>query len=239
LEDKAVYVALQRYLTLALAALLLTLGAFYTVRYFQKPDLYPGDRIEERQCRWCGGTGQDKEMQAQAPELGDVCRACSGHGQVDVIVPGPDRPTKIAGVVADSQWDNPLATADDFRAPPEFGASAEEHRRKAHTLADCTIILRKSGGDETELTSNEFGFFNTKLAPGSYIIEAKADGYESIRGEFEVPPLTEPIWLERANILDEPKTDAHAQSLYGLNLLVTLNRPGSEAGRIALTAGTP
>src|SRR5438874_6810970 len=109
------YLVLQRYLVLSLLSLLLILGGMQAAKYFSRPDLYPGDRVEERACRWCGGSGKDKEMARRLPELGDACHACGGDGKVDVIIPGAERPTKIAGVVIDSEWDNGLASPDSFR----------------------------------------------------------------------------------------------------------------------------
>ena len=233
------YGVLQRYLMLVFAGLLLTLGTFWAVRYFQRPDMYPGDRIEERTCRSCGGSGEDKDLAQQVPELGNACRACGADGKVDVIIPGRDRPTKIAGVVIDGLFDSELATADNFRPTPEFNSNPEEHRKKSHTLSDVSITIHRSDGEDREVTSNEYGLFNAKLSPGRYTISARGEGFAAISSEIVIEPLTEPIWLEEAAILNEPGSEADARSMYGLNVLVSLVRPGTVGGRIQVTAGTP
>ena len=233
------YLVLQRYLVFTLAGLLVTLAAFHGARYFQRPDLFPGDRIEQRTCRVCGGSGMDKDLAEQVPELGNGCRACRSEGKVYVLIPGPERPTRIAGVAIDGQWDSPFATADSYRPFPELNADPEAHRRRAHTLAGVSVRLIRSGGEDVELTSNEFGIFNFKLKPGRYTLTATADGRETVAGEFEVEPLTEPVWLEEANYIHEPSSSAEARSMYGLNLLVSLSPAGAAGGRFGLSEGTP
>jgi hypothetical protein len=64
-------------------------------------------------------------------------------------------------------------------------------------------------------------------------------GFETLAGDIEVPPLTAPIWLEEAKILGEPESPGDAQSRYGLELLAALSRTKGMAGWLRLDPGTP
>src|SRR2546421_11054250 len=97
------YLVLQRYLVLSLLSLLLILGGMQAAKYFSRPDLYPGDRVEERACRWCGGSGKDKEMARRLPELEDAGQACGGGGEAGGIIPRAARPITVVGGVIDGE----------------------------------------------------------------------------------------------------------------------------------------
>ncbi|MFQ5654686.1 MAG: hypothetical protein ACE5GW_08150 [Planctomycetota bacterium] len=70
---------------------------YYSLSYATKPTLHDGDRLEVRSCRQCGGTGEDGDPGGVFPDGGGACPFCRGAGEVDVIVPGPNRPTRIWG----------------------------------------------------------------------------------------------------------------------------------------------
>src|SRR2546429_9969226 len=110
------YLVLQRYLVLSLLSLLFILGGMQAAKYFSRPDLYPGDRVEERACRWCGGSGKDKEMARRLPELEDACHACGGGGREEAIIPAPPRPTQMAAAVTSGEWGNRLPAPPTSRS---------------------------------------------------------------------------------------------------------------------------
>ena len=81
--------------------------------------------------------------------------------------------------------------------------------------------------------------FTFELVPGRYHLRVAKEGFETLEADFEVPVLTIPIWLEKANILHEPQSCQEAQSLYGLKALAALGRPGGGQGFLNVTEGTP
>lgn len=81
-------------------------------------------------------------------------------------------------------------------------------------------------GDETGAN----GFFSAELPPGQYRLRVSAEGFDPVKAVYVVPPLSEPIWREKANILREPASFAESQSLYGMRVLVAMPRPGSGPG---------
>jgi hypothetical protein len=195
------------------------------------PELYEGDRVEVRPCRQCRGAGTDLEIARQVPELGGRCPFCKGKGVVDVIVPGPNRPTRVWGVVVDLR----LADGAPLRrrtvalipgtAPPVPGG------------IPGAVLTFRSDGEPIEVEADSNGRFSRRFPPGTYQVRAFAPGFLSVEGEMEVPPLTEPIWLEKATLVDEPRSEADARSRFGISLAAGLALPGGDHGFIRTDAG--
>jgi hypothetical protein len=72
------------------------------IRHVRAKVLYEGDIISERTCRECAGSGKWVELEeAGFRPAGGRCPGCGGDGTVDVILPGPNRPTRVQGMVAE------------------------------------------------------------------------------------------------------------------------------------------
>ena len=180
------------------------LGLFLTARFFMKPATYPGDVIEERECRWCGGTGVNgpdlAESGAPGTQPGATCIGCRGRKRLQVIVPGPNHPALVKGTVRDA--------AVAGRLDPEAAAMAQfmENRDPREpvqgAVGDATLVA-ESGGKRLELPVAKTGRFRCLLAPGSYQVTIRAPGYRTSTTTLQVPQRREPIWDERARLVTE------------------------------------
>ena len=211
---------------------------FLIVPRLSGPTLYAGDRMEKRVCRECGGSGKYPPQGENSPIPGGQCPACEGEGKVDVIVPGRSRPTLIKGVVAGIAHASGYDTYNSLRPAP--GSENGLPLQGPQGVVDgAKVTVRDSSGKTQEQVSNGLGLFAFELAPGSYHLSASKAGYEPLESDFVVPVMTEPIWREKAHIMREPRSLAEAQSLYGLQALAILGKPGGERGALTIMAGTP
>lgn len=229
-----------------LAACLLLLIAipvfYYTTKgslaYVHDPMLCDGDKLEKRKCRQCGGTGKDEELGRDYPQLGDRCPFCRGKGMVDVILPGPKRPTRIWGVAIDGgkkiDWIEHPHMEKVRGMPTPF----IPQKKYPGAIAGATVTFIPERGEPVAIQSSETGRFSKRLPTGLYTVRARAFGYAELEGEIEVKPLTEPIWLERATLIAPGDTESEAQSEWGLHLFVGLSRDEGE-GYVRLEAGSP
>ncbi|MEM7263882.1 MAG: hypothetical protein AAF488_17985, partial [Planctomycetota bacterium] len=79
----------------------------YARQYVQATTLYPGDRVELQACRVCDDGVVPEELRQEWGIQSAVCPVCIGEGEVEVIIPGPNRPTTIHGAVVkpfDEGW---------------------------------------------------------------------------------------------------------------------------------------
>lgn len=88
-----------------------------TGRWLKQPTLYPGDRVETRECRDCGGSGRMIAGYEGGPQTETACDTCAGRGKVQVILPGPNRPVWVKGAVVDA------ARAGSLVEDPPMGRS--------------------------------------------------------------------------------------------------------------------
>jgi hypothetical protein len=227
---------------LCLGSVLLVLGIpglVYVVReaaaYAVKPDLWEGDRVETRPCRRCGGSGKDEGLAEEAPMLGGRCPFCRGKGRVEVILPGPRRPTRVWGVVVSAAAREEVLEEPNLRfAPDPFGVGSKAPRGG---IGRASLIFRPEGGEEIRVTADAYGRFSRRLPPGTYALRVEAPGREPMEETIEVKPLTEPIWQERATMV-EPEDPESARGHWGLNLQVGLaSRGGEEDGFVRVWAG--
>lgn len=209
---------------------ILTIPLFYFgASYVNDPDLCEGDVLEERECRHCDGTGKDEQLAYDMPGMGDRCVFCRGGGTVRVILPGPNRPSRVHGAIFDeaaqeSFFDGGLG--GDPLSPlggPRTGGRLLMPLTGGIPGAAVTITPQY-GGEPIALVTNQHGRFLAKVPPGSYTVTVTAGGFYEEERELEVPILTEPIWLEFANLIEPPESAAHEQSLYGLEVRVPMER---------------
>jgi hypothetical protein len=233
------YLLARRY-QISLFLFLLGIPIFYAAfHYARAPELYAGDSLESRACRQCGGTGRDEQLALDYPEFGDRCPFCRGDGKVDVIVPGPNRPTRIRGAAVDAATTTPLTSYGSVRPMPARGNPMTSSTQKpAGAVGGAKIAWRSADGKEIETEANPYGLFNMHLPPGVYAMTVTAPGFATLEEELEVLPLTEPIWLEDAQMVQE-WSEEEAQSLYGLCLLVGLGKAGEEESFLRVEPGMP
>lgn len=162
-----------------LAILLVIPFSLFLANWLKKPQLFPGDRLDYRTCRECDGTGSIPE----APR----CPGCGGRKQQAVITPGPNRPSKVRGMVYDAGTGDYLEAALDPAQAPK-GAITGAH-----------VVFEKAG-QKVEVDSNVKGRFIVALTPGAWKYTATADGYPQTAGTYEVRALTQPIVINDAHI---------------------------------------
>jgi hypothetical protein len=210
----------------------------WSVDWINAPDLFPGDVMEERDCRYCGGTGTDPEF--------PICHSCSGDGKVNVIIPGPNHPIMISGAVLDYQ--NYLLTG----GPMDMGIAAFQPVDGA--IPGATLTLTRLGnallyefdeetgeryevGEEevrTEILEGESehtftippsGRFRVQLKPGLWRVTSRANGYQPFDRELNLPALVEPIWQEDTLVIEDP-SDPMFQQRSRISLPIPLLRIG-------------
>ncbi|HVR75607.1 MAG TPA: carboxypeptidase-like regulatory domain-containing protein [Planctomycetota bacterium] len=206
-----------------------------SLAYVAETPLYEGDRMESRPCRACGGRGRDPEFAIANPELGDRCLACAGKGTVEVVIPGPNRPTRFWGAVIDA---GEVEELDLFpypnlirMLPIQVAFLPKDAGRIPGALGGARVDFTDSAGKRIEATTNATGRFSQLVPPGSYRIRIEAPGHDVFVHEepFIVRTLTEPIWLEKAQILTEEMSSGEARGSYGLIFLAGVTKPGSES----------
>jgi hypothetical protein len=238
LQESGMFLRYGRRFTIFALFALTTAAAmiFSTVSGLLVPKLCAGDVLEERDCRECLGSGKDPAMELDFPEMGEGCVACGSDGVVQVIVPGPNRPSRVRGWVGDQAVLEKQPLWLQGGGPPR----ADEPFAKPVGSVEGVIVTLKSGTSETlELDSNPHGKFHFELAPGTYEMTVTKVGFNTIEATLNVPPLTEPIWLEEAHIIREPESKAQAQSDHGFRLDVVIGRGRDAPGGIRFRVSGP
>jgi len=208
----------------------------WSVAYVTSPDLFDGDRLESRTCRWCGGTGSDNGMLTEmgGPDFKGKCPSCRGVGQVDVIVPGLVRPTRLWGVLLDASQADEEAS---FSCPPlikllplQTAFASEQTRMIQGAIPGARLeFVPSDGGAAVEVRTDTTGRFTVRLAPGQYTFKAARDGLTPIAESFRIEPLVEPIWLEKAHIVNV-ESEAEKRSSDGIAFVVALGGPAHPEG---------
>lgn len=199
----------------------------YVVECATATTLYPGDQLEERGCRECGGSGDPGQYAEEIPGLRG-CPACGGTGQVEVIIPGPNRPTRVRGTVRHWRQDE----EQGFSLPDMYGGGLTG---ASHLMAPCPdgiagaeVRFTRSGAEDIVVETNRNGRFLALLPPGEYRVTTSAAGLPGDERELMIAPLTEEIWKTRATILDEPESLAQELAWYCLGFVVRLGEPPAE-----------
>lgn len=223
----------RRVLFLAACVLVATPVTLYLIHAVRTPVLHAGDRLVKRVCRECGGDGKSG-MEEPVPAWLGKCPACGGDGVADVILPGPERPTHVRGAVADKETLVPFATYADVRP-----GGARMLERPSGTLGGTLVRFERHDGEVFEIETNPHGLFHTQLPPGSYRVKASAKGFEPLEADFEVPPLTEEIWIDEAIIIRELGSTGEAQARYGFELLIALSPDDWDESQLVVAHGGP
>ena len=229
----SMYTRARRTLGVCILAFIVVPAFIYSYKYVFDAELYEGDELEERVCRYCEGSGKDEEMALELPGGSDRCPACRGRGRVEVIIPGAHRPVRLRGLVLN---------ASRVRGEPSHALRLPwkpKHPFEKHpaALSDATVTLTPPTGDPITFKTSEHGRFSTRLAPGTYRVEVRANRFTTIKDELTLKRLTAPIWREKAHIL-EPLGREAARSRYGVELRAILGRQ-PEVGEIVLLAASP
>jgi hypothetical protein len=206
---------------------------FIGIRHVRAKVLYEGDIISERTCRECAGSGKWVELEeASFRPAGGRCPGCGGDGVVDVILPGPSRPTRVQGMVAERIDLGDESTYATARPHPMKGSSG------VRGVAGAKITF-EGICDPIEVVANPLGLFNLKLAPGHYRVTIESPRHTTLRSELEVPVLTDEIWLTEARIVYEPSSLSEAQALFGFEILAGLDAPQNGPGIFISCFGGP
>lgn len=213
-----------------------------SIAYVSGPTFYDGDRVDTRKCRQCDGVGRGPEVAEMFPETGDRCPFCRGTGLVEVILPGPNRPSRLWGAVIDLEgsddayaWGNPpnirMLPLQTAFLPPQMREMAEIQGG----LSGALVRVERPGDDPIEVKSDPTGRFMIQIAPGTYTLTVSKNGFESLSETIDIEPLSEPIWLEKATLIEE-RDEETARSEFGLSCLVALVRPGEEEAFVRVEA---
>ncbi|MEM7262620.1 MAG: carboxypeptidase-like regulatory domain-containing protein, partial [Planctomycetota bacterium] len=85
------------------------------------------------------------------------------------------------------------------------------------------VTIEPQGEGETiRVTTNKFGRFLTRLAPGDYTVTVRTNAYPEYTEEWTIDPLEATIWLEKAKVIAEPENDAEFFAWYGRNMTLIL-----------------
>lgn len=165
------------------------------------PQAYPGDKTEERACRWCDGTGKDVPQEEGIPvPTGGKCPGCRGAKRLRVVIPGPNHPAVVKGTVRDAAALGNVAYDPEAQAVLAF----EESRGPGPVrgaVQNAKILFE--GPARVEYSVPASGRIKTMLKPGSYKATVTAPGYQETTLELTVRPRQEPLWAERARLITE------------------------------------
>ncbi len=227
----------RRFISICVLVFLSLPALYFTVKYghayLNNPELYEGDRLETRTCRQCGGKGKDPQLARELPMMGDRCPFCRGKGKVDVVLPGPHRPTRIWGAVVDVRraGDVNMEVLFHLRQLPNPFPNGRSAGIPG-AIRNAMLTFHPHQGEDITIQTGDEGRFSKRIPPGLYTLKITAPFYESVEGEIEVKPLVEPIWMEKANLIEPGGSQ-------DLSLLAGLSRDRDEEGFIRMIAGWP
>ena len=211
----------------------------YSVGYVSGPTLHEGDRVETRTCRQCGEGKTDPNIAPDgSPRLNaevamkggpdGPCPFCRGKGTVEVVLPGPKRPTRFWGAVVDRKN---AAAEIEYSCPANIAIIAfqaaflrPEMRDIQGALPNVRLLFVSDAGEAIESKTDAFGRFSTCLAPGNYRVKVSAGGFLTLEDHLTVAPLVEPVWLEKASSRSPDETGEERRSSMGLALVIALGR---------------
>ncbi len=162
-----------RLLAWAVVAAVLIPAAMCGISAANKPETYPGDKIDWRQCRDCAGKG---------------CPTCDGKGSLWVITPGPQHPSWVQ-----------VRTHEAGAAQPDVASEKPEDIVKPipGAVGGAQVAFSREG-KTVEATSSFTGRTRVRLAPGTWTYTVKRAGFADVSGTLEVPGLTREIWKNRS-----------------------------------------
>ena len=188
-----------------IVAIFIGIIAFLGVRSVSGPQMYDGDRLETRTCRWCNGTGKDGG--GDGPEGGPrpadgVCPGCRGAQKSQVIIPGPKHPTPLKGSVRDATL---FPGGADAVAMVELTERSKPMQPIQGAVREAKIVF--DGPTKLEISSLATGKFRCQLEPGQYTLTVTASGFKEFKQSLTVPQRKNPIWQEKAKLVTEEQAD--------------------------------
>jgi hypothetical protein len=163
--------------------------------------VYPGDKTEQRSCRWCNGSGVesgDAYDGSPPPGVrpGGACPGCAGAKKVTVILPGPEHPTWVKGTIRDSK------VAENLPIEALLTENQRPMQPVAGAISGAKLEFEGPSG-KVPTASNNTGRFKLFLKPGHYKVRIQAAGFAEKSQEFDVPARQQPIWQEKAKLVTE------------------------------------
>lgn len=220
--------------------LLIPLGCYLihcAVGYVTGSTLYEGDQLELRKCRVC--SAPPEQSPSEEPDDFPVpprpnpedCPVCARKGEVEVVIPGPLRPTRFWGVVVDRAK---VPEGDEETWCPrtigfltvQAAFLPAEEREISGGVARATVLFLTESGDVVEARTDAQGRFTTRLAPGNYKVKVAAGAFATLEASLSVAPLTAPIWNEKVDTFSSVEgSDDEGRSNRGLAVVIALVRP--------------
>ncbi|MEW6282536.1 MAG: hypothetical protein AB1758_28260, partial [Candidatus Eremiobacterota bacterium] len=190
-----------RLLALAVVAAFLIPITLCTIHQGNKPRLYPGDRMEKKTCRECGGVGVMRENMTEGPpppgypKAGDPCIGCAGKGKVWVVFPGPNHPSWVKIKIFDAAarpagGGMEVPEGVDPAVMGEFMEDRNPMQPIPGAVKGATIRFEK-GSDKVEIHSGLTGRAKVMLSPGKWSFVASKEGFRDYQGEVDVPVRTD------------------------------------------------
>ncbi len=205
-----------------------------SIAHLRGRQLYDDDVLEIRDCRECHGKGHDERYTKDFNGIGMNCMACLGTGKIQVIAPGPNRPTQVWGAVIDFRaGDATIAHQCPEHIRVDFGKTvmlSSNEKVIRGGLAGVRVSF-KGEGERVIAKTDGGGRFNCKLLPGTHTVEVEHEGFAKLQSTIEIERLTAPIWLERNTIIRARSNDERT-SKDGIALLTLLERPGEGSGML-------
>ncbi|MEK7309927.1 MAG: carboxypeptidase-like regulatory domain-containing protein, partial [Planctomycetota bacterium] len=184
-------------------AIILFYGIYQMTR---GPELYKGDRLEERACRLClpapkafgaqAGQGSAKGLPVrERTQTG--CDACGYDGKVNVIIPSYNHQTTIYGEVFEQAVRYPSGEeTENYDDAPAFRPGAALQEATAGAIGDAQVVFTSYAGKRVELTTPFTGKFTLKLPAGTYKMTVEKPGFQRYEKDVEVPLATAELWQE-------------------------------------------
>ena len=183
----------RRFLLICLGVLLPAVPmVYFSLSYLRATTTYAGDQVEGRNCRWCTGDGLANEETRKYGTAGNRCPACGGSGSVDVLIPGPLHPTRVAGQVLDAALVHPGSACQRSKSAGFF-------QEVFGAIEGAQVVFTNSSGEVVKLVTTSQGKFTALLPPGIYQTLITAPGYKSYSKQLKIERLTRPQWLEKVS----------------------------------------
>lgn len=183
---------------------------FWVLLDMKEVEMFPGDKKEVRQCRDCGGDGDDG---------GGSCPSCGSSGELEAIIPGPNRGPWIYGGVYDlekirgafvrprSMYAAIPGAVKDAKVTITYQGSPKK-RVFRKPMSKWPLLPIPNGYNVEKktykFTTTETGRFTLRLPPGYWKVEVLAPAFAPKEKYLNVPFLTRPVWLEVAHIERSP-----------------------------------
>jgi len=216
-------------------------SVFWATSYRPDPKLYDGDSVESRPCKMCDGAGGLQTVDDARPTPGLRCGYCGGDGSVKVLIPGPNRPTVIWGLVVDRERigkDPKHYYPATIRRPPRIDPKTRDQPATLGALANVQVVFAEGDNDPIVATTDVTGRFSAHLLPGRYTVEVVAPHYHPLkwRKRLLIERLSSPIWYEDTMVMratamaEEGITDDESRAVHGLMFVAGVSQRSPRRG---------